>query len=81
MPVIIAEWPKNAREVVRVDLHDFNRRHIVSAHVWYWDAAELKPGKSGLTLAVKHLPALADAIVKALDTAREMGLLHDGGEQ
>jgi hypothetical protein len=81
-PVLIAEWPKNAREVVRVDLHEFNRVHVVGARVWYRDEAdEIRPGKSGLTLAVKHLPALADAIGKALARAIELGLVEERSDQ
>jgi hypothetical protein len=75
--IIIAEWPKNAREIVRVDLHEFNRVHVIGARVWYRDDAdEIRPGKSGLTLSVKHLPALADAIGKALARAIELGLVE-----
>jgi hypothetical protein len=48
---------------------------------WYRDGDTLKPSKSGITLAVKHLPALADALARSLDAARELGLLDDGGEQ
>ena len=34
-----------------------------------------------VTLAVKHLPALADAIGKALARAIELGLVAEGGSQ
>ncbi len=81
-PLVIAEWPRNAREVIRVALDKYNGRHTINARVWYRDDDTLKPGKSGMTLAVKHLPALADALGKALAQARELGLIEDqGGEQ
>ena len=65
---------------MRVALDIYNGKHTVNARVWYRDGDELKPGKSGITLAVKHLPALADALVKAERHARELGLV-DGGAQ
>lgn len=80
MPVTIAQWDRNAREVVRVDLHEFNGRAVVGCRVWYRDGAEIKPGKTGLTLSVKHLPALADALGKALAHAIELGLVEGGRE-
>jgi hypothetical protein len=78
---VIAEWDRNAREVVRVALNQYNGRHTIDARTWYHDGATLKPGKSGIMLSLKHLPALADAISQALVRAQELGLLNDGGEQ
>jgi hypothetical protein len=80
-PIVIAEWERNSREVILVALDLYNGRHTVNARVWYREGDELKPSRSGLTLTVKHLPALAEAIGKALDAARELGLLTDGGAQ
>jgi hypothetical protein len=80
-PIIIAEWARNSREVVRVALDQYNGRHTVNARVWYRDADDdLRPGKSGLALSIKHLPALADALQKAMREASTKGLLEFGGE-
>lgn len=79
-PIVVAEWDRNSREVVRVALDHFNGRHTVNARVWYRDDDALKPGKTGITLAVKHLPALADAMAKALTKARELGLIETAGD-
>jgi hypothetical protein len=80
-PLVIAEWDRNSREVVRVALDRYNGWHTVNARVWYRDGDTLKPSKSGITLALKHLPLLADALARSLDAARELGLLDDGGVQ
>jgi hypothetical protein len=80
-PIVIAEWDRNSREVVRIALDLYNRKHTINARVWYRDGDDVKPSKSGITLAVKHLPALAEAVGKALDAARELGLLNEGGEK
>jgi hypothetical protein len=78
LPLITAEWDRNSREIVRVALDQSNGRHTINARVWYREGDEVRPSKSGITLALKQLPALAEAVGKALDA----GLLHDdGGEQ
>jgi hypothetical protein len=81
-PIVIAEWPRNKREVIRLSLDEYQGCKTIDCRVWWHDGdGVLKPGKYGLTLAVKHLPALANAVAKALDAARALGLLSDGGEQ
>jgi hypothetical protein len=80
-PVVIAEWNRNLREVIRVALDKYNGRHTIDVRVWYYDGATFKPGRSGMTLALSHLPAFAEAMGKALDAARKLGLMNDGGKQ
>jgi hypothetical protein len=80
-PLVIAEWDRNAREVLRVALDQYNGRHTINIRVWYRDGGEIKPGKSGITLSLKHLPTLTDALARSLDAARDLGLLGEGGEQ
>jgi hypothetical protein len=63
---------------VRVALDLYNGRHTINARVWYRDGDTLKPGKSGITLSIKHLPALAEGLGRALARAQELGLLDDG---
>jgi len=75
-PIIIAEWDRNAREIVRVAPDYYNSRHMINARVWYHEGGGLKAGKAGITLAVKHLPALADALANAESQAREFGLIE-----
>ncbi|MBO1903981.1 transcriptional coactivator p15/PC4 family protein [Microvirga sp. 3-52] len=78
LPVTLAEWPRNSRETLRVRLDSFNGQTIIDCRSWWSDAnGELRPGKSGLTLAVRHLPDLPDALANALVHARSTGLLMD----
>jgi hypothetical protein len=72
--LVVAEWDRNSREVVRVALDQFSGHHTINARIRYRAGIEIKPGKGGLTLG---LPALADAMAKALVQARELGLLDD----
>jgi hypothetical protein len=78
LPLTIAEWPRNSRETLRVRLDHFNGQTIIDCRSWWSDAnGALRPGKSGLTLAVRHLSELADALSAVLAHARTTGLLMD----
>lgn len=79
---IIAEWPLNRRETIRVSLSEYNDRPVIDMRVWFDDGAgRAKPGRKGLTLGVKQLPQLADALVKALAEAKARGLMARDGSQ
>ena len=78
---LIAEWPKNARETLRVRLDEYQGRAIVDVRTWFDDGGTLRPGRAGLTLAVRHLPELAEALAKALETATASGLIAGNASQ
>ncbi|AMJ61973.1 transcriptional coactivator p15/PC4 family protein [Bosea sp. PAMC 26642] len=73
--LILSQWAKNQREVVRVALEEFNGKPIVNIRTWYRPEGgdDLRPGKSGIAMSVQHLPALAAAINGALGVATERG--------
>jgi hypothetical protein len=74
--VVVANWPKNARELFRVALDVYRDRHVVDVRVWFVGAdGTERPTRSGLTVSIRHLPKIADAIAKALAEARARGLV------
>lgn len=76
--IVIAEFERNAREVVRVTLGSFEGRPTMSIWSWYRAATgELRPGKGGIVLGVRHLAAVAEAMACALSVARETGRVSD----
>jgi hypothetical protein len=76
-PIIVAEWQRNSREIIRVALDQYQAREIIDARVWWRDdEGNWRPGRSGLTLSRKHLPALAGGLVDALQRARALGLVE-----
>jgi hypothetical protein len=80
LPIVVAEWDRNSREVVRVSLDRFNGCNTIDVRTWYRAAdGSPRPSKSGITLSIKHLPAMAAALAQALARAAELGLLGDGG--
>ena len=79
-PVIIASWAKNSREVLQVRLDSFKGHDVVDLRAWYLGSDDvLRPGKSGLTVGIKHLPQLADALVKAVEMTSAAGIITDDG--
>ena len=81
LPHEFGNWPKNERESVRVLVSEYEGRCIVDARVWYRDkAGELKPTRRGLTLDIKHVGPLADALYAALVAARKAKLVEGSGK-
>jgi Transcriptional Coactivator p15 (PC4) len=66
LPLVIAEWQKNSREVIRVSLSNYERRTVIDLRTWFTAVdGELRPGPKGLTTEIRHLPELAKGIVEA----------------
>lgn len=82
-PIVIAEWLRNSREVVRVELAEYQGRHVIAVRTWYRSVIDggLKPGRSGITLSIKHLPEMAGAVSKALARATALGLIGEKSGQ
>ncbi len=74
--IVIAEWQKNSREVLRVRLDSFQGQAVICARSWYKASdGTLKPGRGGLTVSIRHLPALASALAKAVEAATASGFI------
>jgi hypothetical protein len=77
LPIIIAAWPHNNHEIIRVTLDRFSNHFTIDVRRWWHDdGGILRPSRDGLTLSVKHLPALANGLVDALWWARTFGLIE-----
>jgi len=78
LPFVVAEWPRNKREIIRVTLDQFAGQPTLDCRCWYADSeGGLLPSRSGITPAARHLPLLAEALGNALSEARRMGLIAD----
>lgn len=75
---IIAEWPLTAREHLRVSIDKYKGYDLISVRKWWFQVEdrELRPGKDGIAVQVKYLPQLVEAVIKALEIARERGLIE-----
>jgi hypothetical protein len=78
LPVIIAQWSRNARDTVMVRIDRYNGNSVVDIRIWWTSpTGQLRPGPKGITMSVRHLPSLACALTKAEAVARELGLLTE----
>ena len=78
--IIIAEWQKNSRETLRVRLDSYQGQAVICSRSWYQASdGTLKPGRGGLTVSIRHLPALTEAFAKAAAVAKAGGLLKERG--
>lgn len=76
LPIIAAEWPKGRNEVVRITIDAFEGKVMVGIRTWFEDGGQLRPGRAGINLnAGQHLAKLADGLQRALEVARDGGLI------
>jgi len=86
--VLIAKFPKNAREDVYCTLVTTNRRRYADLRVYYSpdaDEPEVKrPTRKGLAIPVRNLPNLLVSVEKLCEAAVKEGVLEgriaDGGD-
>jgi hypothetical protein len=76
--IVVAEWRRNSRELVRIAIDRYNGRETVDVRSWWLDPKDdtYKPGRSGLTLAIGHLENLAAGLATALQQAWDLGLIE-----
>jgi hypothetical protein len=79
-PIVIAEWPKNQREQVRVELDTYHGTTVISVRTWFWSGDDLRPSKAGIALSARHLAKLARALTAAVDKAHALGIAMDSAD-
>jgi hypothetical protein len=73
---IIAEWQLNRHDRLRVSIEEYHGFPLLNVRKWFEaEDGSIRPGKRGISLAVAHLPQLAESIVKAAAVARAVGLI------
>jgi hypothetical protein len=82
-PIIVAEfWANRRGESIRIQLREFEGLALIDVRKHYTGAdGKMAPTKKGISIAVTRLPDLNRAVAKALQKARELGLLCKDGEQ
>jgi hypothetical protein len=80
-PVEIAKFWKSARDRskhIRVELSEHKGHLLVNVRVWQTGSDGIdRPSVQGIAVAVRKLPELARALVKAEAKALELGLIPD----
>ena len=76
MDELIAQFEKNATEVVRVSLTEYRGRKLVDVRVHYSDdAGEYRPTKKGVSLSVDVYPDLKRALLELEKVMLERDLI------
>jgi hypothetical protein len=69
----ISTWPD---EQLRVCLDPYRGQVYLSVRRWHRDGGAWRPGRSGVSVNVRHLPALSAAFMTAEELARETGAIR-----
>ena len=65
MDELIAQFEKNATEVVRVSITEFRGRKLIDLRVYYTDdEGEYRPTRKGIAIAVDGYPEFRNAIAR-----------------
>jgi len=76
-PLTVAECPRNLGEIIHVALDQYYGREVVNARAWWRDQhGKWRPGQSRLTLSLKHLRPLAEALAGASRRPQALGLVE-----
>jgi transcriptional coactivator p15 (PC4) len=76
LPITLAQWPRNEREVIRVTLTRYRGRISIDVRVWFRvEGGKLRPGRRGISLRLKEIANIRKELRKALKTAVELGLI------
>ena len=78
-PIKVAEFWKNRKgDTIRITLESYEGHDLASVRQFFTTTdGKLAPTKKGVSIAIARLPYLADAIMKALAKARELGLVAE----
>jgi Transcriptional Coactivator p15 (PC4) len=80
-PIEVAKFWKNRRhDAIVVSLSTYEGKNLVDLRMHAMKNGRLVPTPKGVAMVIPRLPDLAKAITKALQKARELGLLEDENE-
>ena len=75
-PIVVGEFEKNAKDVVRVTLNQYNGMDLINVRIFYRDKdGQLKPGKDGFSLKVDQFAQFARLLADAGNKLKELQLL------
>src|SRR5580693_1666503 len=80
-PILIAEWPVSRGEIARVAIRNFKGSWLIDLRKWFETGdGQLRAGPKGISLSVKHLRRISEAMTEAIEVARSRGLLQADDE-
>ena len=82
MEKLVGQFEKNAREEVRVQLREFKGHQLLDIRTFYFTAegGEPKPSPKGISIPLRLLPQVKEAILEAERVLKDEGILNSDGE-
>jgi hypothetical protein len=83
-PIVIDRFWKNRKrsDALVTTLSTYERTYIIDLRVYFTNQeGQLRPSSKGIAMGVGRLVKLHTAIAKALERARELGPIDDGGSE
>jgi hypothetical protein len=84
-PVVISKFwksPRDRTKHIRVELSEYEGHPLINVRIWKTGSDGIdRPTVAGIALAVRKLPELTRALLKAEDKARELGLIDVGASE
>ena len=76
-PILVAEWPRGKREVLRIMLSKFRGHISIDERVWFGtERGELQPSRRGISLRLTEISDIRKGLRKAHKAAVELGLIE-----
>jgi Transcriptional Coactivator p15 (PC4) len=80
-PILIAEWPINRGEIVRVSIKNYKGIWLIDVRKFFEGGdGEFNPSSKGITVSIRHLNRISSALTDALTVARQRGLIPSDRE-
>ena len=75
MSEVIASFPKNSFEEVRISLTEFKGKELIDLRVYYQPDGEeeMRPTKKGITISLEKFPELKKAFLRWKKYSRKKG--------
>jgi len=82
MEKLICQIEKNSREEIRVQLREFKGHQLLDIRTFYFtsEGGEPKPSPKGVSVAIRLLPQLKEAILEAENVLKEAGVISEDGK-
>lgn len=82
LPIVVAEWPRNERELLLTTLSKFRGRVSIDVRIWFrTEAGELRPSRRGISLRLTEISDIREGLRKAEKIAAELGLLDQPAKE
>jgi hypothetical protein len=76
LPVVVADWPRNSAEVLRLTLETYRGRNRADLRIWYRaDGGELRRTRRGVPIPLEDILSIINGLRKAEEMAVELGLV------